>query len=131
AGPAPVHRHGRALVSHASVERAVHRAGTVGGAPAGPPASRQYIWLLDLRRHFGLVGCDDAGGGTHGARRAVETRLRQERRHRLGYDPIWFGVFLVLVVEMAQVTPPVGFNRDPGDDRGEPWVPYQLIPSRS
>jgi hypothetical protein len=26
------------------------------------------------------------------------------------YDPIWFGVFLVLVVEMAQVTPPVGFN---------------------
>ena len=27
-----------------------------------------------------------------------------------GYDPIWFGVFLVLVVEMAQVTPPVGFN---------------------
>lgn len=27
-----------------------------------------------------------------------------------GYDPIWFGVFLILVVEMAQVTPPVGFN---------------------
>ena len=27
-----------------------------------------------------------------------------------GYDPIWFGVFLVLAVEMAQITPPVGFN---------------------
>jgi len=27
-----------------------------------------------------------------------------------GYDPIWFGVFVVLVVEMAQITPPVGFN---------------------
>ena len=27
-----------------------------------------------------------------------------------GFDKIWFGVFLVLVVEMAQVTPPVGFN---------------------
>jgi tripartite ATP-independent transporter DctM subunit len=27
-----------------------------------------------------------------------------------GYDKIWFGVFLVLVVEMAQITPPVGFN---------------------
>ncbi len=27
-----------------------------------------------------------------------------------GYDPIWFGVFLVLVVEMSQITPPVGFN---------------------
>ena len=28
----------------------------------------------------------------------------------VGYDPIWFGVFIVLVVEMAQITPPVGFN---------------------
>ena len=28
----------------------------------------------------------------------------------VGYSPIWFGVFVVLVVEMAQVTPPVGFN---------------------
>lgn len=25
-------------------------------------------------------------------------------------DPIWFGVYLILVVEMAQITPPVGFN---------------------
>ena len=27
-----------------------------------------------------------------------------------GFDLIWFGVFIVLVVEMAQITPPVGFN---------------------
>lgn len=27
-----------------------------------------------------------------------------------GFDPIWFGVFLVIVIEMAQITPPVGFN---------------------
>jgi TRAP-type C4-dicarboxylate transport system permease large subunit len=27
-----------------------------------------------------------------------------------GFDPIWFGIFIVLVVEMAQITPPVGFN---------------------
>jgi C4-dicarboxylate transporter, DctM subunit len=27
-----------------------------------------------------------------------------------GIDLIWFGVFVVLVVEMAQITPPVGFN---------------------
>jgi C4-dicarboxylate transporter, DctM subunit len=25
-------------------------------------------------------------------------------------DPIWFGIFIVLVVEIAQITPPVGFN---------------------
>ncbi|WP_269901760.1 TRAP transporter large permease [Paenalcaligenes faecalis] len=28
----------------------------------------------------------------------------------VGIDPIWFGVYLVLVVEMAQITPPVGLN---------------------
>lgn len=27
-----------------------------------------------------------------------------------GIDPLWFGIFLVLVVEMSQITPPVGFN---------------------
>lgn len=27
-----------------------------------------------------------------------------------GFDKIWFGVFVVIVVEMAQITPPVGFN---------------------
>ncbi|MDR7149212.1 tripartite ATP-independent transporter DctM subunit [Hydrogenophaga palleronii] len=27
-----------------------------------------------------------------------------------GIDLIWFGVFVVIVVEMAQITPPVGFN---------------------
>src|SRR5438477_633568 len=27
-----------------------------------------------------------------------------------GFDEIWFGFFLVLAVEMAQITPPVGFN---------------------
>jgi TRAP-type C4-dicarboxylate transport system permease large subunit len=27
-----------------------------------------------------------------------------------GIDKIWFGIFIVIVVEMAQITPPVGFN---------------------
>jgi C4-dicarboxylate transporter DctM subunit len=29
---------------------------------------------------------------------------------KAGIDPLWFGIFIVVVVEMAQVTPPVGFN---------------------
>lgn len=29
---------------------------------------------------------------------------------RAGLDLIWFGIFIVVVVEMAQITPPVGFN---------------------
>nr|WP_246638186.1 TRAP transporter large permease subunit [Halomonas neptunia] len=27
-----------------------------------------------------------------------------------GFDLIWFGIYLVVVVEMSQITPPVGFN---------------------
>jgi tripartite ATP-independent transporter DctM subunit len=27
-----------------------------------------------------------------------------------GFDPVWFGVFLVIMVELGQVTPPIGFN---------------------
>jgi tripartite ATP-independent transporter DctM subunit len=30
--------------------------------------------------------------------------------HKAGIDLVWFGIFIVLVVEMAQITPPVGFN---------------------
>ena len=28
----------------------------------------------------------------------------------LGYDPIWFGVIVVTMAEMGQITPPVGIN---------------------
>ncbi|KIX10768.1 TRAP transporter large permease [Dethiosulfatarculus sandiegensis] len=27
-----------------------------------------------------------------------------------GFDPVWFGIYLVLMVEVSQITPPVGFN---------------------
>ncbi len=27
-----------------------------------------------------------------------------------GFDPVWFGIFLVMVIEAGQITPPVGFN---------------------
>ena len=29
---------------------------------------------------------------------------------KAGFDLVWFGIYIVLVVEMAQITPPVGFN---------------------
>ena len=29
---------------------------------------------------------------------------------KLGFDPIWFGVIIVLVGEMGVITPPVGVN---------------------
>lgn len=27
-----------------------------------------------------------------------------------GFDPVWFGIFLIVTIEMAQITPPIGFN---------------------
>ncbi len=30
--------------------------------------------------------------------------------HAVGIDPIWFGIYAVIVIECAQITPPVGFN---------------------
>jgi len=35
----------------------------------------------------------------------VEPMIREA-----GIDIIWFGIFIVVVVEMAQITPPIGFN---------------------
>ncbi|MDB6454220.1 TRAP transporter large permease [Falsirhodobacter sp. 20TX0035] len=52
-----------------------------------------------------------------------------------GYSKVWFGIFLVIVIEMAQISPPVGFNlnviqRLTGDSLGaitRATVPFFLI----
>ena len=46
-------------------------------------------------------------------------------------DPLWFGVFVVLVVEMAQITPPVGFNLfvlQGMTGRELPWIARVTMP---
>jgi TRAP-type C4-dicarboxylate transport system permease large subunit len=44
----------------------------------------------------------------------------------LGYDPIWFGVIVTLIVEMGAITPPVGINVYVGKGIA-PDVPLQKI----
>ena len=47
-------------------------------------------------------------------------------------DLVWFGVFVVLVVEMAQITPPVGFNLfvlQGMTGRQITWIARQALPS--
>ncbi|MXN17751.1 TRAP transporter large permease subunit [Pseudooceanicola sp. GBMRC 2024] len=52
-----------------------------------------------------------------------------------GFSKMWFGIFLVIVIEMAQITPPVGFNltviqRLTGDSIGRitrATVPFFLL----
>ncbi|GIX24702.1 MULTISPECIES: TRAP transporter large permease subunit [Caldimonas] len=48
-----------------------------------------------------------------------------------GIDLLWFGVFLVIVVEIAQITPPVGFNLfvlQGMTGRELPWIARQAAP---
>ena len=40
----------------------------------------------------------------------LTTSVVQPLIAQAGIDPIWFGIYLVIVIEMAQITPPVGFN---------------------
>ena len=48
-----------------------------------------------------------------------------------GIDLLWFGIFVVLVVEMAQITPPVGFNLfvlQGMTQRQITWIARQTLP---
>ena len=52
-----------------------------------------------------------------------------------GFDKLWFGIYLVIAVEMAQITPPVGFNlfviqgltRQPLSTIARVTLPYLII----
>jgi len=50
---------------------------------------------------------------------------------KAGIDLLWFGIFIVLVVEMAQITPPVGFNLfmlQAMTGRQITWIARQALP---
>jgi C4-dicarboxylate transporter DctM subunit len=50
---------------------------------------------------------------------------------KAGIDLLWFGIFVVLVVEMAQITPPVGFNLfvlQGMTKREITWIARQALP---
>ena len=50
---------------------------------------------------------------------------------KAGIDPLWFGIFVVIVVEMAQITPPVGFNlfvMQGMTGREIAWISRQTLP---
>ncbi|MBC9209338.1 TRAP transporter large permease subunit [Roseomonas aerophila] len=52
-----------------------------------------------------------------------------------GFDKLWFGIYLIIAVEMAQITPPVGFNlfviqgltKQPLSTIARVTLPYLLI----
>jgi C4-dicarboxylate transporter, DctM subunit len=62
--------------------------------------------LTVLTAFFVLLGCFLDGISIV----VLTTAVLMPAVQAAGIDPLWFGIYLVLVVEMAQITPPVGFN---------------------
>lgn len=72
--------------------------GSLGLSPA--------MLIIVLGLFYVLIGCFLDGISTIVLTIGVVLPIIQAA----GIDPLWFGVFLVITVETAQITPPVGFN---------------------
>ena len=72
----------------------------------GDQGFSQYALLAVLLVFFIILGCFIDGISMV----VLTTSVILPMVLAAGIDPIWFGIFLVLVVEMSQITPPVGFN---------------------
>lgn len=64
------------------------------------------VLIMALGVFYILIGCFLDGISTIVLTMSVVLPIIQAA----GIDPLWFGVFLVITVETAQITPPVGFN---------------------
>jgi C4-dicarboxylate transporter, DctM subunit len=65
-----------------------------------------YALLAALTLFFIVLGCFLDGISVV----VLTTSVIMPMIEQAGVDPLWFGIFVVIVVEMAQITPPVGFN---------------------
>ena len=65
-----------------------------------------YALLLALTFFFIVMGCFLDGISVV----VLTTSVIMPMIEQANIDPLWFGIFVVIVVEMAQITPPVGFN---------------------
>ncbi len=65
-----------------------------------------YALLAALTVLFVILGCFLDGISIV----VLTTSVIMPMVEQAGINTLWFGIFLVLVVEMAQITPPVGFN---------------------
>ena len=78
-----------------------HLAEWIGGLDLSP-----FALIMALMVFFIILGCF-----LDGISMVVLTMgVLMPTVQKAGIDPIWFGIFVVFVVEMAQITPPVGFN---------------------
>jgi C4-dicarboxylate transporter DctM subunit len=76
-------------------------AGWIAGFDLSP-----YALLAVLTLFFIVLGCFLDGISVV----VLTTSIILPMVEAVGIDPLWFGIYLVIVVEMSQITPPVGFN---------------------
>ncbi|NQU56827.1 MAG: TRAP transporter large permease subunit [Rhodospirillales bacterium] len=65
-----------------------------------------YGLLAALTVFFVVLGCFLDGISVV----VLTTSVIMPLVEQAGIDPLWFGIYIVIVVEMSQITPPVGFN---------------------
>jgi len=78
-----------------------HLAAWIAGMGLSP-----YALLAALTLLFVILGCFLDGISVV----VLTTSIIMPMILEAGIDPLWFGIYLVIVVEMSQITPPVGFN---------------------
>ena len=65
-----------------------------------------YMLIAVLTVIYTILGCALDGVSMIVLTTAVVLPMVQAA----GFDPIWFGVYIIIMIEVAQITPPVGFN---------------------
>ncbi|OSQ46218.1 TRAP transporter large permease [Thalassospira alkalitolerans] len=80
-------------------------ANSIGGFLIGLEVNRWVVVLIIVGIYLLLGMMMDAP-----ALLAITLPITHPVMMKLGFDPIWFGVFVVLLVEIGAVTPPVGIN---------------------
>ncbi|NIZ14453.1 TRAP transporter large permease [Phaeobacter sp. HF9A] len=78
---------------------------SVGGFLTGLEVNRWIIVALVALIYLALGMLMDAP-----ALLAITLPITHPVMMNLGFDPVWFGIFVVLLVEIGAVTPPVGIN---------------------
>ncbi len=70
-----------------------------------------YQLIAALTLFYIVIGCFLDGISSVVLTMAIiEPMVNIPAFREMGFDMIWFGIFVVVVVEMAQITPPIGFN---------------------
>jgi C4-dicarboxylate transporter DctM subunit len=64
----------------------------------------RWTFLLVVMLMFGILGCFMEGLGMI----AIIVPVLFPALLALGIDPIWFGIFVVILIELGQLTPPLG-----------------------